>query len=159
MCTESLSSLEQEWFCMSALNNRVMPALNKSLSYGNPSDTWARMMFSKVVLEMKVWSCRDLGEVLQTVVIFKTVFFWVTNLLTFCCSLVGGWTSGSRSAGSAMLSSHLSLLVFTQKGASPVRSCIFHIPAPQPVLIRQPALRSFPRPELAKINTKEGKDS
>jgi len=46
---------------MSALKNGVVPVLNKSLSYSNPSATWARLMLSKTVLERKVQSCRDVG--------------------------------------------------------------------------------------------------
>lgn len=134
-CIESLNSLEQEWFWMSALKNIVMPVLLKRLSDGNPSATW--LIFSKIVLERKVWSCRGTGWLLQTVVIFKTTFlsYISARVLLFSSGHINKWKQ-KKSAAFALLSSHLSLLVFTQKGACPVRSCIFHIPALRAVLIR-----------------------
>lgn len=56
-CTELLNSVEQEWFWVSALKNRVMPVLNKYLSHGTHSATWAGLMLSTIDLERRVWSC------------------------------------------------------------------------------------------------------
>lgn len=117
-CTESLNSVEQKWFWVSTLKNRVMLVLNKYLSHGTHSATWTGLMLSTIDLERRVLSCRVMGYLTQTAVLEESVFLSCISADVLLLSIGHGnkWKQ-KRNDGFAMLSSHLSLLVFTQRGA------------------------------------------
>lgn len=145
-CIESLNSVEQEWFWVSALKNSVMPNTYHMAPTLPRGPGW----WSTNDLERKVWGC-SYGMCYSNCSALKNQYCWAAYLLTFCCCLLGTVTSGNRRGMMVLQYFHLtchSWYLHREEPAS-VRSFIFHIPALQPALAPQPLTWSCPSPELA----------